>query len=225
MNSLLTEFSDAAVVYPAHNKKCKRFAMTLSRTLNAEIFKISVYNPYHTTNRLVVSWHRTLARKTRSFQKRIECISSCSIDIDKFRCIIIVSEMDGNHMATESLSFINSFYMVIASSPTKPLVVGLGGSQRKFEKDIARVQALFVSENAVVDMPIFILNKQVLKYLNTIDAMLQYITLPKRKESIRPIPQRPTMFTERTTSRAKYRQSTSRSISAKVTRSISSNSD
>ncbi|EDR29726.1 hypothetical protein EDI_251630 [Entamoeba dispar SAW760] len=201
MSSFLKSFNEVAIVYPSHNKRSKDFSKALSIILDADIYKISIYNPIHSKNKIRSIIHNHLIRKTRSFRKRIETITTCSVDIDRYRAIIIICSVEGNHLSTECLSFLNSFYLLFASSPAKLLVVGLGSYQKKYSKDISRLKSQFIEDDVYVDIPIFILNSSIPKYMKVIDSMYQYVQVPKPKQQIQSFNcHQNSVFTERSTS-------------------------
>ncbi|EMS10726.1 hypothetical protein KM1_002460 [Entamoeba histolytica HM-3:IMSS] len=220
MSSFLKSFNEVAIVYPSHNKRSKDFSKALSIILDADIYKISIYNPVHSKNKVRSIFHNHLIRKTRSFRKRLETITTCSVDIDRYRAIIVICSVEGNHLSTECLSFLNSFYLLFASSPAKLLVVGLGSYQKKYSKDISRVKSQFVEDHVYVDIPIYILNSSFVifiysystktnnnnnnsipKYMKVIDSMYQYVQVPKPKQQIQSFNcHQNSVFTERSTS-------------------------
>ncbi|BFU21636.1 single tm domain protein [Entamoeba histolytica] len=201
MSSFLKSFNEVAIVYPSHNKRSKDFSKALSIILDADIYKISIYNPVHSKNKVRSIFHNHLIRKTRSFRKRLETITTCSVDIDRYRAIIVICSVEGNHLSTECLSFLNSFYLLFASSPAKLLVVGLGSYQKKYSKDISRVKSQFVEDHVYVDIPIYILNSSIPKYMKVIDSMYQYVQVPKPKQQIQSFNcHQNSVFTERSTS-------------------------
>ena len=146
--------SDLAIVYPGHNSQAKRFVKTFTSLIQADVFKIRLYPP-SSKKSLRDYIHNSIKRRTRSFTKRINILTTCDIDIDRYKAVILIGVKEGNHLQTECLSFLNSFYQIFIHSPSKLLVMGIGKHQKLFTSDIGRIQSLFTTYDVPQYIPLF----------------------------------------------------------------------
>ena len=133
-----------AIVYPSQNRKGKEAAYILSSVLDADSFKITLFNIQPEKKRKVLS---SFSRRTISFTKRINTLSTCPIDIDKYKYIILLCYHEGKHLSTECLSFLNSFYQLFIHSPSQLLLLYLGNYSSHAINDINRIHSLFERNN------------------------------------------------------------------------------
>lgn len=172
--SLISSLSNAAIVYPAHSKVDRQFALALADAINADTFKVSAHMPHRHHRWFFPAIRRKVSGLTASFSKRVRAIPSCAVDIDRYDTIIIVTHLCGKHMPVPTLAFINSYYCLLAQSLARALVLAVGSDSRAFERDIERIHQLPAHRDILLELPVFMLHPVVADDLRTLDRVASY---------------------------------------------------